>query len=69
MHCESSPYLSFPKFQVNLVRNRKKRLENNRSLIKEQEAELTTQRQQLVKLSELVDKKAKETEKYVKDLG
>ena len=52
-----------------LNERQKEELENNRILIRDQEAELTTQRQQLVKLSELVDKKTAEVEKLVKDLG
>ena len=52
-----------------LSEKQKEELENNRGIIKEQDAELTTQRQQLVKLSELVDKKTKEADKLIKDFG
>ncbi|XP_038074636.1 forkhead-associated domain-containing protein 1-like isoform X3 [Patiria miniata] len=52
-----------------LNERQKEELENNRLLVRDQEAELTTQRQQLVKLSELVDKKTAETERLVKDLA
>ncbi|XP_071805645.1 forkhead-associated domain-containing protein 1-like isoform X1 [Asterias amurensis] len=52
-----------------LNERQKEELENNRVLIRDQDAELTTQRQQLVKLSELVDKKTSEIERLIKDLG
>ncbi|XP_022090335.1 forkhead-associated domain-containing protein 1-like isoform X2 [Acanthaster planci] len=52
-----------------LNERQKEELEDSRLQVREQEAELTTQRQQLVKLSELVDKKTAETERLVKDLA
>eukprot|EP00057_Strongylocentrotus_purpuratus_P004677 XP_003729226.1 PREDICTED: forkhead-associated domain-containing protein 1 [Strongylocentrotus purpuratus] len=47
----------------------KEEMENQKALIKDQEAELTTQRQQLVKLSELVDRKGIEAENMVKEIA
>ena len=44
-------------------------MENQRALIRDQEAELTTQRQQLVKLSELVDKKGLDMENMAKEIA
>nr|XP_054768394.1 forkhead-associated domain-containing protein 1-like [Lytechinus pictus] len=47
----------------------KEEMENQKALIKDQEAELTTQRQQLVKLSELVDRKGIEMDNMVKEIA
>ncbi|XP_070561707.1 forkhead-associated domain-containing protein 1-like isoform X5 [Ptychodera flava] len=51
-----------------LSEHQKQELEGNRTQIKDMELELTTQRQQMAKLSELVDKQTAEVKKYQDDL-
>ncbi|XP_071476887.1 forkhead-associated domain-containing protein 1-like [Diadema antillarum] len=51
-----------------LSERQKEEMENQKTVIRDQEAELTTQRQQLVKLSELVDRKSQEMENLTKEI-